>query len=112
MDLVLRSARHGDMVVVSVSGEIDVYTAGTLREELTGVIGPDHADLIVDLSEVTFMDSTGLGVLIGSVKRAREYGGRVQLVVAEGKVVNLLRVTAVTQWFRVHETLEAALSAD
>ena len=112
MDIAVRTARHGEMLVVSVSGEIDVYTAGSLREALTGVIAPDHADLIVDLTEVTFMDSTGLGVLIGSVKQVREFGGRVQLVVAEGKVVNIMRVTAVTQMFTVHETLEAALSAD
>lgn len=111
MDLRVRTAVHGDRVVVSVGGEIDVYTANSLREALTRVIGPGRADLIVDLTEVTFMDSTGLGVLIGSVRQVREHGGRVQLVVAEGNVVNLMRITAVTQVFTVHESLEAALAA-
>lgn len=110
MDVRVQSARDGSTVVVSVSGEIDVYTAGSLRKHLTCVIDRDHADVIVDLAEVTFMDSTGLGVLIGSVKQVREFGGRVRLVVVENKIVDFLRYTAVTQLFTVYGTLDAALS--
>lgn len=112
MDVRVRSAKDDSVVVVSVSGEIEVYTAGALRKHFTRVIDREHADVIVDLTDVTFMDSTGLGVLIGSVRQVREFGGRVRLVVVEDKVVNLLRYTAVTQLFTVYGSLERALSAD
>lgn len=70
----VESVVRGAMVVVGVSGGIDVHTAAFLREELATVLDADP-DLVVDLTGVTFMDSTGLGVLVSASKKACRYGG-------------------------------------
>ena len=111
MDVSVHSVVHGDQVVVQVAGEIDVYTAASLREKLAELIDADHTDVIVDLTGVTFMDSTGLGVLVGALKKVRGFGGRLQLVIDQEKVIKVFRITALTQVFTIHETLDAALAS-
>ena len=111
MDVSVHTEVHGDVVVVKVAGEIDVYTAASLREKLADLIDADHTDVVVDLTGVTFMDSTGLGVLVGALKKVRGYGGRLQLVIDQEKVIKVFRITALTQVFTIHETLEAALAS-
>lgn len=111
MDVSVHTEVHGEQVVVQVAGEIDVYTAASLREKLADLIDADHTDVIVDLTGVTFMDSTGLGVLVGALKKVRGYGGRLQLVIDQEKVIKVFRITALTQVFTIHETLEAALAS-
>jgi anti-sigma B factor antagonist len=111
MDVSVHTVVHGDQVVVQVAGEIDVYTAASLREKLADLIDADHTDVVVDLTGVTFMDSTGLGVLVGALKKVRGYGGRLQLVIDQEKVIKVFRITALTQVFTIHETLEAALAS-
>ena len=111
MDVSVHTVVHGDTVVVQVAGEIDVYTAASLREKLADLIDADHTDVVVDLTRVTFMDSTGLGVLVGALKKVRGYGGRLQLVIDQEKVIKVFRITALTQVFTIHETLDAALAS-
>lgn len=111
MDVSVHTVVHGDTVVVQVAGEIDVYTAASLREKLADLIDADHTDVVVDLTGVTFMDSTGLGVLVGALKKVRGYGGRLQLVIDQEKVIKVFRITALTQVFTIHETLDAALAS-
>ena len=111
MDVSVTSRRAGDRTVVHVAGEIDVYTAPALREELAAQqeAGPIH--LVVDLTDVPFMDSTGLGVLVGALKRARTTGGDLRLVIDQEKVLKVFRITALTQVFPIFETVDAALGA-
>ena len=82
-----------------------------MREKLADLIDADHTDVVVDLTGVTFMDSTGLGVLVGALKKVRGYGGRLQLVIDQEKVIKVFRITALTQVFTIHETLDAALAS-
>lgn len=99
----------GGRVVVTVSGEVDVSSADALRDELRLLVDEGHTDLVVDLSAVSFMDSTGLGVLVGTLKRVRLAGGRLDLVVDGDRLVRLFELTALDQVFSVHRTLEEAL---
>lgn len=110
MDDFIQSVIHGAQVVVYVQGEVDVDTAAVLRERLTDLIQADHTDLVVDLRRVTFMDSTGLGVLVASLGTVRTHGGRLQLVVDGAGVARMLRISGLDQVFVVHTTLDAALS--
>lgn len=103
------SHSSGSTTVVEVSGEIDVYTAPALREELAEHIEADRTDLVVDLTRVDFMDSTGLGVLVGALKRVRTYGGDLRLVIDSEKILQPFRITALTQVFTIHTTLGEAL---
>jgi anti-sigma B factor antagonist len=97
-------------VVMRVTGEVDVVTAAPLRQELALHMGSHQPDLIVDVSGVTFMDSTGLGVLVRAVRQVRERGGRIELVSDEDPVMNLLRLTALADVLPVHKTVHAARS--
>ena len=100
MDLSITRADHGDRTVVRLGGEIDVYTAPFVREKLDEQINAGRADLVVDLSDVTFLDSTGLGVLVGRLKIARTRGGSLRLV---GTAERVLRVFAITGLDKVFE---------
>jgi anti-sigma B factor antagonist len=104
-----RTALHGDQHVVHVTGEVDVYTVGRLREELAAL--PHRGTrVVVDLTGVTFLDSTGLGVLVDAMKRVRGGGGRMELVIDHEGVMKVFRITALTRMFTIHRTLEAALA--
>lgn len=111
MDVSVTSRRVGDRTVVHVAGEIDVYTAPVLREELAAQQEAGPVDLVVDLTDVPFMDSTGLGVLVGALKRARTMHGDLRLVIDQERVLKVFRITALTQVFEIHATLDEALAA-
>ena len=97
------------MRVFELSGSLDIATSPTVRAALVEASeGGDHR-LIVDLTKVDFLDSTGLGALIGAQRRAKEYNGEVRLVVTEGQIVRLLRITGLLKVFGVYPTLDDAV---
>ncbi len=106
---VTREDRDG-VAVVRASGEVDVSTTPALRAELASI--PESAEkVVVDLSGVTFLDSTGLGVLIAAMKRLRDSdtGGQVQLVVTRPHIQKVLEVTGLTAVFPIFGSLDEAL---
>ena len=111
MDLSITRADHGDRTVVHLGGEIDVYTAPLVREKLDEQIQAGRTDLVVDLTEVSFLDSTGLGVLVGGLKRARSHDGTLRLVCDQEKILKVFRITGLTKVFPIHATLADALAA-
>jgi anti-sigma B factor antagonist len=87
--------------VVAVTGEIDVATSPELRQAIAGVID-DAERLTIDLSGTTFIDSSGLGVLVGALKRARELGREgVALRGVQEPVRRVLEITGLTDLFAV-----------
>ena len=84
MDLSLSTRTEGDRTVVTVGGEIDVYTAPKLREQLIDLVSSGNYHLVVDMENVDFLDSTGLGVLVGGLKRVRAHDGSLRLVSSLG----------------------------
>lgn len=110
MELTVSSRQEGEHTVISVSGEIDVYTAPSLRERLNELVAAGHYDLVVDMAGVEFLDSTGLGVLVGGLKRVRSHGGTLRLVCAQEKILKVFRITGLTKVFPIHATLDEALS--
>ena len=79
--------------------------------QLAELLDRDRTDLVIDLRAVRFMDSTGLGVLVGTLKKVRLAGGRLQLVIDSERLLKVFRITALLQVFTVHDTVEAALEA-
>src|ERR1039457_1315140 len=80
VDLKLGHYSKDGIEVVDVEGEIDIYTAPRLRELLIDLAGKNNYQLIVNLEKVGFLDSTGLGVLAGGLKRVRPHDGSLDLV--------------------------------
>jgi anti-sigma B factor antagonist len=97
--------------VIAVSGEIDVATAPQLRECLHSVIARGEATVVLDLLGVTFLDSTALGVLVGALKRCRELGGELHVVVADPRIVKIFEITGLTSVFTIADSLESAGAA-
>jgi anti-sigma B factor antagonist len=91
-----------------VAGEVDIYTAPALRERLVALLADGQARIVVDLTRVDFMDSTGLGVLVGALKRAKERDGRLVLAGAHGTVQRVLGVTGLDRVFEMRATVEEA----
>ncbi len=107
--LSIDESSEGARTVLTVAGEIDLATAPQLEERIGAY--PGESDLLVDLSSVTFMDSTGLRLLIGAHERAKGGGGSFAVVAPEGPVTKVLSITGVDEWLPVFETRSAA-SAD
>ena len=87
-------------------GELDAYTVNDFREALGGVAGATR--LLIDLSNVPFMDSAGLGALIGGIRRTRESGGEVAVACGRPTLTRLLHTTGFDRIVPVEETVEAA----
>jgi anti-sigma B factor antagonist len=104
------TARNG-YVVVSVWGEIDVYTAPQLRERLIELNDQEYYRIVVDLSGVEFLDSTGLGVLVGGLKRSRGHDGDLALVCSHPRIMKVFEVTGLNKVFSIADSVEAAVAA-
>ncbi len=106
------SERQGaELGTVSLSGEVDIFTAPRFRECLVELLDTGVRRLVVDLSEVTFIDSTALGVLIGAVRRVHGSGGSMAVVVATRPVERVLGVTGLDRVFAMYPTRAEALDA-
>lgn len=110
MDLTLNTRAEGEYTVLAVSGEVDVYTAPALRDRIADLLDAGQQKLIIDLAGVEFLDSTGLGVLVAGLNRAREVGGSLALVCPQERVLKLFRITGLDEVFTVHATVDEALA--
>lgn len=97
--------------VVTVAGELDIHSAPALASQLDPCTKVDHALVIVDLSGVTFMDSTGLGVLVSALKHVREHEGTLDVVVSEPRVLKVLALTGLDVVIPLHASLEEAMAS-
>ena len=108
MDVSVTSREQGPWTIIEVAGEIDVYTAHGLREKLSELIDSEHRELVVDLRGVGFMDSTGLGVLVGALKRVRTNEGDLALVCTGPRILKVFEITGLTKVFAIHRSVDEA----
>lgn len=101
----------GEIAVVEVSGWIEIGSAPQLRETLIDIIDKGHVHLVIDLSSVVFLDSTGLGVLIGSLHRLRSRDGSLTLAGASDRVYKVFHTTQLTKVLTITDTLDEAIAA-
>jgi anti-sigma B factor antagonist len=111
VDLSLSTRSEGGRTVVEVTGEIDVYTAPKLREQLADLVDAGRNDIVVDMRGVDFLDSTGLGVLVGGLKRIRQNDGSMHLVCTQERILKIFRITGLTKVFPIHESVATAVAA-
>ena len=102
--------RSADVTVVRCAGELDVATVGQLRDRLSTLQVDGVTHLVLDLDEVTFLDSLGLGALIGAHKRARVLQGSFVIVCTSRPVLRVLSATALDRVFTVVDSLDEALA--
>lgn len=110
MDLSASVERQSDAIIVHVRGELDIVSAPVLRQVFIEVLSETPAaHLIVDLSDVSFIDSTGIGVIVGAYKRVRTKGGRFNAVVTTTEVRRALTMTGLMRIWRATASVEEAL---
>jgi anti-sigma B factor antagonist len=97
--------------VVAVSGEIDVYTAPKLREKLISLVDGGSYQLIVDMEGVEFLDSTGLGVLVGGLKRVRAQDGWIDLACTQSRILRIFKITGLNKVFSIYSSVTEAVAA-
>ena len=105
---IFRATTHLDFAVLMVAGEIDISNAEAFRDHLQALVAGAHPAVIVDLSLVTFMDSAGLGVLIGALRSIARVGGTLRVVGTVQHLVELFAVTGVHKLLPLHPTVAAA----
>jgi anti-sigma B factor antagonist len=109
-DPVAGLAERGDALVLSLAGELDLYTEPALREALRGAVERAPKRLVVDLAEVTFVDSTVLGALVAA--RSQLGGGDAFALAAPGlEVRRALEVSGLDRHFTVYDRIETAFDS-
>ncbi len=109
-DLSIHVRSEKEHQVFELSGSLDIATSPTVRAALVEASERGDHTLIADLRKVEFIDSTGLGALIGAQRRAKEFQGDVRLVVSDGQILRLLRITGLVRVFGAYYSIEDALT--
>lgn len=102
----------GDCAVLQVTGEVDVYTAPVLRERILDLAAKGAVHIIVDMGRVDFLDSTGLGALVGGLKRLREGGGSLIPVISTTSILRIFQITGLTKALPPQRSVQGAITAD
>ena len=113
MNFDINTEQLGDSsYVISLTGEVDLYTAPEFKQQLLEVINQGAKEVVVDFSNTTFIDSTTLGVLVGGVKRLRPDGGKLSIVCSDRNITKIFEITGLNRVFPIHadraEVLESA----
>lgn len=111
MSLTVHTERHGDTVVVAVTGELDMTTAPQLQDQITDLLDKGLCRLVFDLTELTFCDSTGLSAFIRARNGCGEAGGQVRLAAPQRGVLRILEVSGLVEVLPTHRTVDEALAA-
>jgi len=110
MDFTVSTREERDRSIVACAGELDAHSAPLLEAQLGPLAAATGASIVVDLSEVGFIDSTGLGVLVTTLKHVREVDGRLDVVVTSSRVLKVFTITGLNAVIPVHASLDAALT--
>ncbi|PUA82827.1 STAS domain-containing protein [Nocardioides currus] len=111
MDLTLATREEDGRAIVAVGGEIDVYTAPKLRDQITELVGAGSYNIVIDLEAVEFLDSTGLGVLVGGLKKVRAHDGSLELVCSQERLLKIFRITGLAKVFVIHDSLDPSVAS-
>jgi anti-sigma B factor antagonist len=112
MELDLRVEHQDDRAIVHVGGEVDVATCPQLREVLDELVDLGIYHLVVDLEKVRFLDSSGIGLLMGVYRRIREHGGSLRLTGPSPQVRRVLELTRVTTLLPIFATVDEATAVE
>src|ERR671926_716965 len=110
MNFDIKTEELGDgAYVISLAGEVDLYTAPEFKQQLLEVIGQGARNVVVDFTDTTFIDSTTLGVLVGGVKRLRSNDGQLSLVCSDRNITKIFEITVLDRVFTIYPTRQSAI---
>ncbi len=108
MELDISTESAGASCTIALDGEVDVYTSPRLRQELTQVVDSGCLNITIDLENLGFIDSSGLGVLVSTLRRVKERGGTLRLVCTKDSILKIFRITGLDKVFPLFTTVEEA----
>jgi anti-sigma B factor antagonist len=111
LDLEITQELVGNVLVLHLEGELDTYNCGQLRSALVEQVEQGHSNIVVDMSGVEYIDSTGLGSLVGGLKRVSEHGGAMKIVCNNPQILKVFEITGLDKVFAIYKTQEEALNS-
>lgn len=109
MELDIQVRREGPVCVMSLAGEVDVYTAPDFKRQLAEAIDGGCEHVVVDLSAVEFMDSSGLGALVSGLSRIKERDGTIRIAAARETILKVFKITGLDRVFPLYDEVGQAL---
>ena len=103
--------KQDDVTVIRPSGELDVNNVGELKQMIEGELNRGTMKMVVDLCDVTYMDSAALGVLVSGLKRARLARAQLKLANVNGPVEKIFNLTRLTKFFDIYSSTDEAVGA-
>ncbi len=102
---------EGNIVVLSISGELDLYNAPELKEAIQKLINDKKVQVIIDMDRVSYVDSSGIGALISSFSSLKKSQGQMRICNVAGSVRKVFELTRLTSFFQIDDALENSLHA-
>ena len=110
VNLDLETSTRDDKSIVTLRGEIDVYTAPRLRQALIDLVEGGATDIVVDMEKVDFLDSTGLGVMVEGLKRIKGRDGNLSVVTTQDKILKIFDITGLNKAFAMYGSVDEAVT--
>jgi anti-sigma B factor antagonist len=107
----VKTRKEGPWTVIEVDGEIDAHTAPGLKEVIGGSIDQGERKIVVDLEGVSFMDSTGLGVLVSALKRIEDHDGKLRVACASRPILRVMQITGLDKMMPLFAAASEATAA-
>ena len=111
MDLNINVRDKGDARIIDLTGEVDAYTSSRFREVMVELIDDGNIRLIVSMAKVEYIDSSGLGALVGGLKRISEKDGKIVLVCDQPQVLKVFEITGLEKVFPIFPSESEAIEA-
>ena len=111
MDLQINLKYLGEIPIIELSGEVDAYTCSAFRDAMIEVIEQGHPNIVVSMANVEYIDSSGLGTLVGGLKRASEHNGKIAIVCSSHQIRKVFEITGLEKVFPVFDDESQAAEA-
>jgi len=107
----INSREVGDIVIFDINGEIDLYNAPEIKEKIKDELNKNKVNVVINLDRVSYIDSSGIGVLISSLSNLKKIGGALKLINVYASVRKVFELTKLTSFFDIYDNESDALSA-
>lgn len=107
----ISSRARGEIVILDISGEIDLYNAPEIKDIINKLIEQKKYNVIINLKEVTYIDSSGIGALISSLSNLKKYQGALKIINVFASVKKVFELTKLTSFFEIYDSEDEALNS-
>jgi len=107
----IQSREMEGLTVLDATGEIDIYTAPEFKKAVDSVIASGQKHIVINMENVSYMDSSGFGMLLSATKKVKPDGGSINLAACGSAIERMLRVTKLDSVFQIHPNVEEAIKS-